>query len=120
MRHLPKRKPKRRDTGIYLDGIGLHQCGLPLATRDGRQSTISMGDNNHSVLVTDDRIGVTTRVQTALSLSMQGLIGPLGRTHMLAVGMKELGEGVFAGLTLVDDGRNDRVRLRLARSRAAE
>lgn len=117
MRHTPRRKPKRRDHGIYLDGVGLHQCGLPLATRDGSQSTISMGDNNHSVLVTDDRIEVTTRVQTALSLVTQGLIGPPGRTHALAVGMKEFGDGVYAGLALVDDGRHDRVVLVFTRVR---
>ena len=61
-----------------------------------------MGDNNHSVLVTDDRIEVTTRVQTAL-----------------AVGAKELGDGVYAGLALVDDGRHDRVVLAFTRIRPA-
>jgi hypothetical protein len=119
MRQTPKRKPKRQDNGIYLDGVGLHQCGLPLATRDGSQSTLSMGDNNHAVVVTDDRIQVRTRVQTALSLSMQGLIGPPGRTHALAVGTNELGDAVFTGLMLVDDGRHDRVLLIFTRLRPA-
>ena len=119
MRHTPKRKPNRRANGIYLDGAGLHQCGLPMAMQDGRQSTLSMGDNNHSALVMDDRIEVTTRVQAALSLSLQGLIGPPGRTYALAIGMNELAEVVFTGLTLVDDGRHDRVMMAFTRLRPA-
>jgi hypothetical protein len=110
-----KQKPKRQDNGIYLDGVGLHQCGLPMAGRDGRQSTISMGDNNHSIVVMDDRIELTTRVQTALSLVLQGLIGTPARTHVLAVGRQDVGEGAFTGMALVDDGRHDRVVLAFAR-----
>jgi hypothetical protein len=113
-----KLKLKRRDNGIYLDGVGLHQCGLPMAGRDGRESTISMGDNNHSLVVMDDRIELTTRVQTALSLVLQGLIGTPGRTHVLAVGMQDVGAGTFAGLTLVDDGRHDRVVLKFTRPKS--
>ena len=119
MSKLPKKRSKRTPKGIYIDGIGLHQCGLPFESSVGTVSTLSMGDNNHSVLVREDRIDITTRVQTALSLFMQGFLGQSGRLHRVAVGDKELGEGAFVGLTLVDDGRYDRVRLMFTHIRQA-
>lgn len=120
-RFVPKETAQRRSNGIYIDGIGLHQCGLPVESHDGMIHTMAMGDNNHAVLVRDDRIEVTTRVQTVLSMYMQGVIGQSGRTHRLAVGEQDLGDGTYAGLQLTADSYGDRVRLlfRLVRPAAS-
>lgn len=119
MSKLPKTRLKRIPKGIYIDGIGLHQCGLPLESSVGTLSKLCMGDNNHAVFVRDDCIVITTRVKTALSLFIQGFIGQSGRLHRVAAGNKELGEGAFVGLMLVDDGRHDQVRLMFTHIRQA-
>lgn len=115
----PRARPKRQANGIYVDDIGLHQCALPLEGQLGSLSSISMGDNNHAILVTDDNLVITTRVQTALSMYMQGLLGEKGKVHRLAVGLKELGDAAYAGLILTNDNRYDRVRLMFNRVHAA-
>ncbi len=117
-RFVLKESARRRSDGIYIDGIGLHQCGLPIESHDGLIHTLAMGDNNHAISVQDDRIEVTTRIQTALSLYMQGLLGKAEHIHRLAVGAQEVGEGMYVGLQLTDDNRHDRIRLLFRRIRS--
>ena len=121
MNKLPKTRSKRRPSGIYIDGIGLHQCGLPLESASPTTSTLCMGDNNHSVLVQENRLVITTRVQTVLSLCMQGFLSQSanGRLYHVAAGTKELGEFTFAGLTLVDGDCHDHMRLMFTHIRQA-
>lgn len=115
----PRRRQRRRENCIYLDGMGLHQCGLPCVGYGGQQSTISLGDGNHSILVTDQRIEVTTRLLTALSLTMNGVLGQVGLIHQVAVHNRELGEARYLGLHLTSDPRYDIVQLVFERIHAA-
>lgn len=118
-RPRPRTRPKRQANGIYVDDLGLHQCSLPLEGQRGTQGSLAMGDNNHAIVVADDRVVITTRVQTVLSLYVQGLLGEKDRVHRLAVGLNELGDATYAGLILTDDHRHDRVRLIFNRVHAA-
>jgi hypothetical protein len=104
-----KLQPKRKDNGIYIDGIGLHQCGLPMITSYSSNSSIMMGDNNHSILVKDDIIEITTHMMTALSMYKQGFLGPDGRIHRIAVGKTEIGDGALVKVAVSDYGRYDKV-----------
>lgn len=118
--HLPRRRTRRKPTGIYLNGVCLDDAGLPLESRVGSLCSMRWTENNHALLVKPDQILITTRVQTVLSLYAQGVLGAVGAIYRVAVGGDDLGEAAFVGMMLLDDGRHDRIRLTFSRIHPAE
>jgi hypothetical protein len=111
----PKKQRKRKPKEVYIDGIGLHQWSLPLEMAGGGMARISLGDNNHAVLVTDQEIRVSTKILTVLAMTLQGAFGKEGRIHSLAVFDRDLGDGIFVGLRIASDPRADTIQLLFTR-----
>ncbi len=104
-------RSQRNPKGVYLDGIGLHQCALPVDWRGEGTCSVAKADNYHSVFANDTQIVITTSALTSLSLYVQGFLGQMGRIHQIAAADQELGSGSYTGLLVVDEPDRAKVRL---------